>query len=98
MSFVQFNLLPDVKLEFNRSQHAKRVVYALSALATGIALIIFVLSFLSVDVLQKQLLSSANNDINNYSKKLKSIPNLDKILTIQNQLNSLPSLHQKKHY
>jgi hypothetical protein len=50
---VQFNLLPDIKLEFNRNQHIKRVVYGIATLATGIALVIFVFSFLTVDVLQK---------------------------------------------
>lgn len=95
---VQFNLLPDVKLEFNRAQHAKRVVYTLSFLASSVAVGLFVVSFLAVNVLQKQLLNNANNDINNYSNQLKKIPDLDKILTVQNQLNSLPSLHDQKHY
>lgn len=98
MSFVQFNLLPDVKLEYNRAQKAKKIAHLVSGLAAGIALTAFILSFLAVDVLQKKLLSDANNDITNYSQKLKSIPDLDKILTIQNQLNSLPGLHQQKHY
>jgi Tfp pilus assembly protein PilN len=97
MSFVQFNLLPDVKLEFNRSQHAKKVVYTLCALVTGIALAVLIISFFTVAILQKKLLSDANNDINKYSKQLKSIPDLDKVLTIQNQLTSLPALHSQKH-
>jgi hypothetical protein len=95
---VQFNLLPDIKLEFNRNQHIKRVVYGIATLATGIALVIFVFSFLTVDVLQKKLLSDAQGDINKYSNQLKQINDLDKILTIQNQLNALPGLHQQKHY
>jgi Tfp pilus assembly protein PilN len=94
---LQFNLLPDVKLEFDRAQRTKKLVYALSGLATGITIALFVVSFLSVNVLQKKLLNDANGDITNYSQKLKSIPDLDKVLTIQNQLNSLPGLHQKKH-
>jgi Tfp pilus assembly protein PilN len=98
MSFVQFNLLPDVKLEFNRAQHAKRVIYGLSALVTAIALVIFVFTFFTVDVLQKKLLSDAQGDINKYSNQLKQVTDLDKVLTIQNQLNSLPNLHQTKHY
>jgi len=97
MSAVQFNLLPDVKLEYNRAQHQKRTVYGLSALACVAVLVIFIISFLSVDVLQKKLLNDANNDITNYSQKLKSIPNIEKILTVQNQLGALPSMHQNKH-
>jgi Tfp pilus assembly protein PilN len=95
---VQFNLLPDIKLEFNRNQHIKRVVYGIAAIATGIALVIFVFSFFTVDVLQKKLLSDAQGDINKYSNQLKQVDDLDKILTIQNQLNALPGLHQQKHY
>jgi Tfp pilus assembly protein PilN len=94
---VQFNLLPDIKLEFDRAQRTKRLVYTLSALATGTAIALFVISFLSVNVLQKKLLNDANADIKNYSQKLKSIPDLEKVLTVQNQLNSLPGLQQKKH-
>lgn len=97
MSVVQFNLLPDVKLEYNRAQHQKRVVYGLSALACLIVLAIFIISFFSVDVLQKKLLSDANGQITSYSNKLKSIPDIEKILTIQNQLGTLPGLHQNKH-
>lgn len=97
MSAVQFNLLPDVKLEFNRAQHQKRVVYGLSALACVIVLVIFIISFLTVDVLQKKLLNDANGQITSYSNKIKGIPNIEKILTIQNQLNTLPGLHQSKH-
>jgi hypothetical protein len=98
MSFVQFNLLPDVKLEFNRAQHAKRAIYSISALVTVVALIIFMFSLLTVDVLQKKLLSDAQGNINKYSNQLKQITDLDKILTIQNQLHTLPNLHQTKHY
>jgi Tfp pilus assembly protein PilN len=95
---VQFNLLPDVKLELDRQQRTKRFVFTVSFLASAATLAIFIISFVSVDVLQKKLLNDANNDINKYSNQLKSIPDLDKVLTIQNQLNSLPTLHQQKHY
>ena len=94
---VQFNLLPDVKLEFNRQQHVKRTVYTSSFLAVAVAVSLTVLAFFVVDILQKKLLDNAKSDITTYSNKLKSIPNLDKVLTIQNQLSALPGLHQKNH-
>lgn len=97
MSVVQFNLLPDVKLEYNRAQRQKRLVYGVCALACIVVFVIFIISFLSVDVLQKKMLSDANGQITSYSNKLKSIPDLQKILTIQNQLGALPNLHQSKH-
>lgn len=94
---VQFNLLPDVKLEFARQQRNKRTVYTFSTLACIVVGGIFVLSFVLVNVLQKQLLTKSQDDIKTYSNKLRSIKDLDKVLTIQNQLNSLPGLHQGKH-
>jgi hypothetical protein len=94
---VQFNLLPDVKLEFDRVKRTQRRVITLSVLVTTILLGVFILSFVSVNVLQRKLLNDANNDMNNYSDQLNKIPNLSKILTIQNQLQSLPGLHQQKH-
>lgn len=94
---VQFNLLPDVKLEFNKSQHVKKVVYSLSTLVIVVVLSILILSFFVVNVLQKKLIDNANNDIKTYSQKLNAIPDIAKVLTIQNQLKSLPALHQKTH-
>jgi Tfp pilus assembly protein PilN len=94
---VQFNLLPDVKLEFDRVKRTQRRVILLSSLVTAVLLGIFILSFVSVNVLQKKLMNDANNDMNNYSQQLNKIPDLSKILTIQNQLQSLPALHQQKH-
>jgi len=93
---VQFNLLPDIKLEFDRQQKAKKLVYTLSFLVSALVITVFIISFLSVNVLQKKLLNDAQNDIIKYSKQLKSIPDLEKVLTIQNQLNTLPGLHQSK--
>ena len=93
---IQFNLLPDVKLEYIRTQRLKQTVVSISVLAAGVALTILILLFLVVDVFQKQHLKAVNNDIKTNTAKLKSIPDLNKILTIQNQLNSLPSLHAKK--
>lgn len=94
---VQFNLLPDVKLEFARQQRNKRTVYTLSALACIVVGGVFILSFVLVNVLQKELLNKTQDDIKTYSNKLKNIKDLDKVLTIQNQLNALPKLHQGKH-
>jgi len=94
---VQFNLLPDVKLEFDRQQRTKRLVYTLTILITGGAVALLVASFIIVNVLQGALLGAAKDDIDKYSKQLKSIPDIEKVLTVQNQLNALPQLHKSKH-
>lgn len=94
---VQFNLLPDVKLEFNQQKRLKRLIFTVAALTMAAALTLFIISFVVVNILQKQLIKSANNDIKNYSSQLQKVPNLSKVLTIQNQLNTLVGLHQQKH-
>ncbi len=93
---IQFNLLPDVKLEYIRAQRVKRTVVGIAVLVAGISLTILVLLFLVVDVFQKQHLKGLNNDIKTDTNKLLSINDLSKVLTIQNQLSSLPTLHANK--
>lgn len=93
---VQFNLLPDVKIEFIKTRNRMRLVMLICAIASAAALAIFVLLFLFVRVNQPKHISDLNKDIDASTKKIQNIQDIDKILTIQNQLNSLPSLHEQK--
>ncbi len=105
---IQFNLLPDVKLDFLKAQKLKRSVVGIAIIAGGASLTLLILLFLVVDVFQKTHISSLNGKIKEDYGKIQSVPDLNKILTIQNQLNSLsctkdelsagkkPCLHDKK--
>lgn len=93
---IQFNLLPDVKLEYLRTERTKRTVILISSLVGGVAFAIFLLLFTLVNVGQKQHLANLQKDIATDKKTLQEVPNIAKILTIQNQLNTLPGLHNKK--
>lgn len=93
---VQFNLLPDVKQEYVNARRTKQLVVLISFVVSAVALGIMLLLLLTVDVVQKKSLHDANNDIQRYSTQLKAVPDLNKILTVQNQLNTLPGLHDKK--
>jgi hypothetical protein len=93
---IQFNLLPDVKLEFIRARKMKRLVITVATIVAGATLTIMILLFLIVNVLQRQHLNNLSKDIAKDSKTLQSTPELDKILTIQNQLNHLTPLHEQK--
>lgn len=93
---IQFNLLPNVKQEYVKARHTKQLVIVISLAVSAAALAVFILLILTVDVVQKKSLHDVNSDIAKYSKQLKSVPNLDKILTVQNQLNTLTGLHDKK--
>jgi Tfp pilus assembly protein PilN len=94
---LQFNLLPDVKQEYLKTKRTKRTIITAAAAVTGITLFIMLFMMITVYVVNKKQLNDANNDISKYSKQLKAIPNLDKILTVQNQLKSLSGLHEQKH-
>ncbi|CAN5410013.1 hypothetical protein BH10PAT3_BH10PAT3_8890 [soil metagenome] len=92
---LQLNLLPDVKIQFIRAKRAKRMVIVFAVLAVGASLALLFIMF-SLTMLQKRHISQLNKDINTYEKALKNTPDLAKILTIQNQLNSLPDLYSQR--
>lgn len=93
---VQFNLLPDVKIQYLRARRQEHLVVLIStfAIIAGVAIVLILLS--TVYVVQKKNLSDLDRDIKTDSQQLQSTPNLDKILTVQNQLKALPALHDQK--
>lgn len=93
---IQFNLLPDVKLEYIKATYRKRIITLFCFIAAGAFLTIFILMFLFVRVNQTKHLSDLDKDIKANVAQIQKNPDLDKILTIQNQLNSLPALHEQK--
>lgn len=93
---IQFNLLPDVKQEYIKAKRQKHSVIVVSLLVAAVSLFVFILLFLTVRVFQRTHLSNLNDDIKAMTQTLHDTTDLDKILTIQNQLNSLPGLHDQK--
>ena len=93
---IQFNLLPDVKLEYVRAQRTKRLLTLVSIVVSLAGLAVLLLSIITVDVVQKKSLHDLNSDITKYSSQLKNVKDLDKILTVQNQLSTLATLHDQK--
>lgn len=93
---VQFNLLPDVKIDYLKTQRTKRTVMLASLTLTGLSIFIVVLLFLIVNVFQKQHISHLDNDIKTRTQALKDVPDLDKVLTVQNQLDHLTATHESK--
>lgn len=93
---IQINLLPDVKLEYIKARRLKRTITSLSVIVSAVALAVFVLLFISVTVAQKGHLGRLEEDIQNHTKELEDMPNLAGILTVQNQLGALTTLHQDK--
>lgn len=92
---IQLNLLPDIKLAYIKAERTRRLVLSVSFLVAGASVVILLL-LLSVDGLQKKHLSDLNKDIKNESSELQNKPQIKKILTVQNQLNSLTDLHAQE--
>jgi cell division protein FtsB len=92
---IQFNLLPDVKLAYIRAGRLRRMVVVLSVLVT-VAAVIVVLLMLGVTSLQRKHLSDLNADIKAENAQIASQKDLNKILTVQNQLESIKALHDGK--
>lgn len=93
---VQFNLLPDIKKEYIKAKRTKRLIISVASLVTVASLVVTGLLFSFVQFGQKSNISDLTDDINAERAAIESIENLDEILTIQNQLRTLPELHQQK--
>lgn len=93
---IQFNLLPDIKQQYIKAERQKHLVVFVSTIASIAAIAIFVILLLVVDVWQKKSISDLNSDIKSNSAELSDTKDLNKILTVQNQLGSLTALHDGK--
>lgn len=93
---IQFNLLPDVKLQYIKTERTKHLVTTVSLLASAAAVFIFVVLFLTVKVWQEKTINDLSKNIQTASAELQATPDLNKILTVQNQLGKLTSLHDTK--
>lgn len=89
---VQFNLLPDVKINLIKARRTNRLVVTIGFLAVVISVLIAGASF-SLMTVQKKHITDLDKDIKKYSSDLNGTENLTKILTVQNQLNALPELY-----
>ena len=93
---IQFNLLPDIKIHYLKARRQKHLVVLISVVASVVSAAIFILLFTTVFGLQKKNIADLNKDITASSKELQEVPELNKILTVQNQLGALTGLHDKK--
>lgn len=93
---IQFNLLPDIKVQYLKSKRRKHTVVLASIIASVASVAILALLLVVVHGVQKKSLNDLNKDIKARSTELQNTPDLTKVLTIQNQLQELPTLHDSK--
>lgn len=92
---IQVNLLPDVKQELIHAQKQRNVVVTLALfVAAGFAAAVILLALY---VFGAQALRNAvsDSDIKKQSEQLTSVEDLDKSLTVQNQLTKISDIHSK---
>lgn len=93
---IQFNLLPDLKMKYIKAKRFKHTAMVISFIVTASSLAIFIFLFMTVYVFQKNHINAVSKEISEAQVKLENTKDLNKVLTIQNQLNSLPALHSQK--
>lgn len=93
---TQLNLLPDVKKEFIQAQRTKNTVIGVSILVTIGSVALTVLLLLTVYLVQPALVGIKQGEVDSRADELRAVPDIDKYLTIQNQLEALPELHDGK--
>jgi Tfp pilus assembly protein PilN len=93
---IQFNLLPDVKLQYIKTQRSKHLVTFIATIVGIVSVSLLLFSMFVVYIVQGQLITNLDKDISKANTKLESVKDIDKILTVQNQLSTLTSLHEAK--
>ena len=97
MSTVQFNLLPSVKLDYIRATTTRNRVTQLAIVVSAASLALLLVMVVFVEAIQKKQLSDAAGQITSTTNTIQSQPEITKILTVQNQLTTLVTLHSQKH-
>lgn len=93
---IQFNLLPDIKIQYLKAKRQKHLVVVVSSFVIAGSLALFIILLSTVFIAQKKNLNDLNKDIKATSNQLQAVENLNKILTVQNQLGALTTVHDQK--
>jgi Tfp pilus assembly protein PilN len=93
---IQFNLLPDIKIQYLKARRQKHLVMLGSTVVVIFSVAVLAILITVVFGLQKKNISDLSRDINSKSSQLQGTQNLSRMLTVQNQLTSLTALHDNK--
>ncbi len=93
---IQLNLLPDLKKDYLNSLRTRNRIVSLMIIVMMASVGVVVVAVGYTYGFQKWQLSEVNGNINKFRTALEKTPDINKYLTIQNQLAVLPSLHADK--
>lgn len=92
---IQINLVPDVKLELIRAQRHRNMVIssAIIVMIASVAVVVILGFVIGGQALYEKTLT---DKITKLDKEFRGIKDIDKTVTIQNQLQSIQSTHEQK--
>lgn len=93
---IQFNLLPDVKINYLKARRIRNIILLVSGVIVAACLLVIGSISLNVYSVQRNHISNITEDIDDYESQIKSIDEINKILTVQNQLSTVNDLHDEK--
>jgi Tfp pilus assembly protein PilN len=93
---IQLNLLPEVKKEYIKAKRTKRLIVSTSVIISASAVFLLFLQFSFVQFAQQKSISDLTKDIESEVASIQSVEGLDEILSIQNQLNTIPGLSEDR--
>ncbi len=94
---ISLNLLPDIKKEYLRSQRIKRFFIMSSILVSAVAIASVLMMSAYVLGVQRLQIANSQRSIDASIKIIAETEDLAKIVTIRNQLEALPQLHESKN-
>lgn len=93
---VQINLLPDVKEQYLKARRLRALITTASTVVGAVSVSVLVVGIFVTLGLQRSQLQTTQESIDKNLKTLQETADIDKILTIQNQINTLSTLHAEK--
>lgn len=94
---IEINLIPDVKQELLKAQRARAIVISSSIIASIVAVGVVVLLLVYMFGVQGIRGAVLDGQIKDKGEQLAKVDDLQKILTIQNQLKTITSLNDQKN-
>lgn len=93
---IEINLIPDVKQEYLKSQRLRAKVISISVLVSivSVGAIAFLGAYMGTQAVRDLVADKSIDD--GYAKLKKNNPDLDNIVTIQNQLANISTLNDNK--
>jgi hypothetical protein len=92
---VRINLLPDIRLAKIRARHIRQLAFGIATLTSGLAIGIVVVLVIITTAQQLQI-AGLNKSIHDKQSELAGKSDLQEIATLQQHLNSLPTLYSDR--